>query len=156
MTQWGLDALFNPGKRHMDDEKRRLQSTREEVGDASGGRRIDLESGKVAISLGGRRTAPTASADPDAPGGPADVLDAALEVTEEPAVALESDADIAPDVVDPDDERTLHEPADGVVAEAPSAADSQPAPDTPSAPDAESAPAPRARSLSANAWARRG
>ena len=49
MTQWGLDTLFNPAKRHMDEEKRRLQSTREEVGDSSGGRRIDLESGKVSI-----------------------------------------------------------------------------------------------------------
>jgi|SRR4051794_22545679 len=49
MTQWGLDTLFNPAKRHMDEEKRRLQSTREEVGDASGGKRIDLESGKVTI-----------------------------------------------------------------------------------------------------------
>jgi Family of unknown function (DUF6191) len=50
MTQWGLDTLFNPAKRHMDEEKQRLQSTREEVGDASGGRRIDLDSGKVRIS----------------------------------------------------------------------------------------------------------
>jgi Family of unknown function (DUF6191) len=50
MTQWGLDTLFNPAKRHMDEEKRRLQSTREEVGDSSGGKRIDLESGKVVIS----------------------------------------------------------------------------------------------------------
>ena len=49
MTQWGLDTLFNPAKRFMDEEKRRLQSTREEVGDNSGGRRIDLESGKVTI-----------------------------------------------------------------------------------------------------------
>ena len=49
MTQWGLDTLFNPAKRHMDEEKRRLQSTREEVGDNSGGKRIDLESGKVTI-----------------------------------------------------------------------------------------------------------
>src|SRR3954452_8869600 len=49
MTQWGLDTLFNPAKRHMDEEKRRLQSTREEVGDSSGGKRIDLESGRVTI-----------------------------------------------------------------------------------------------------------
>ncbi len=49
MTQWGLDTLFNPAKRFMDEEKRRLQSTREEVGDNSGGKRIDLESGKVII-----------------------------------------------------------------------------------------------------------
>jgi hypothetical protein len=50
MTQWGLDTLFNPAKRHMDEEKRRLQSTREEIGDSSGGKRIDLESGKVVIA----------------------------------------------------------------------------------------------------------
>lgn len=49
MTQWGLDTLFNPSKRHMDEEKRRLQTTREQIGDSSGGRRIDLESGKVVI-----------------------------------------------------------------------------------------------------------
>jgi hypothetical protein len=49
MTQWGLDSLFNPAKRHMDEEKRRLQATREEIGDSSGGKRIDLESGKVKI-----------------------------------------------------------------------------------------------------------
>ncbi len=50
MTQWGIDTLFNPGKRHMDEEKRRLQSTREEVGDSSGGRRIDLDNGKVRLT----------------------------------------------------------------------------------------------------------
>ena len=49
MTQWGLDALFNPAKRHMDEEKRRLQATREQIGDSSGGKRIDLDSGKVRI-----------------------------------------------------------------------------------------------------------
>lgn len=37
----------------MDEEKRRLQSTREEVGDSSGGRRIDFEAGKVTISRRG-------------------------------------------------------------------------------------------------------
>ena len=50
MTQWGLDTLFNPAKRHMDEEKLRQQSTREEVGDSSGGKRIDLESGRVTIN----------------------------------------------------------------------------------------------------------
>lgn len=61
MTQWGLDTLFNPAKRHMDEEKQRLQATREEVGDSSGGRRIDLESGKVKIKR------PTAKAATDEP-----------------------------------------------------------------------------------------
>jgi hypothetical protein len=55
MTEWGIDTLFNPGKRHLDEEKRRLQSTREEVGDSSGGRRIDLDSGTVVI---GRKAKP--------------------------------------------------------------------------------------------------
>jgi hypothetical protein len=63
MTQWGLDALFNPAKRHMDEEKRRLQATREEIGDSSGGKRIDLESGKVTI-----RRKKAADADSDEPG----------------------------------------------------------------------------------------
>lgn len=49
MTQWGLDTLFNPAKRHMDEEKQRLQSTREEVGDNSGGKRINFESGRITI-----------------------------------------------------------------------------------------------------------
>jgi Family of unknown function (DUF6191) len=50
MTQWGIETLFNPSKRHADEEKRRLQATREVVGDSSGGRKIDLESGTVRIS----------------------------------------------------------------------------------------------------------
>ncbi|TAM84493.1 MAG: hypothetical protein EPN43_12495 [Jatrophihabitans sp.] len=65
MTQWGLDTIFNPGKRHMDEEKRRLQSTREEIGDSSGGRRIDLESGKVTI----RRAGPGTPPDDEPPAG---------------------------------------------------------------------------------------
>ena len=57
MTQWGLDTLFNPAKRHMDEEKRRLQSTREQLSDSSGGKRIDLESGKVTIRRGAAKDA---------------------------------------------------------------------------------------------------
>jgi hypothetical protein len=51
-TFGGLDTLFNPAKRHLDEEKLRLQSTREEVGDSSGGKRIDLDSGRVKIARG--------------------------------------------------------------------------------------------------------
>jgi hypothetical protein len=76
MTQWGLDVLFNPAKRHMDEEKRRLQSTREEIGDSSGGKRIDLESGKVVISR------PAAQAEAEANTG---------EVVPEPSDADEAD-----------------------------------------------------------------
>jgi hypothetical protein len=66
MTEWGIDTLFNPGKRHLDEEKRRLQSTREEVGDSSGGKRVDLDSGKIVISTkqaAADRAEPSASDD---------------------------------------------------------------------------------------------
>ncbi|MBO0882680.1 MAG: hypothetical protein J2P17_20575 [Mycobacterium sp.] len=66
MTQWGLDTLFNPAKRHMDEEKRRLQSTRTQVGDSSGGKRIDLDSGKVRIAR------PNGDEDPSEPEREAD------------------------------------------------------------------------------------
>ena len=71
MTQWGLDQLFNPSKRHMDEEKQRLQATREEVGDASGGERIDFTSGKVTIRKKGQAAAepaPSAAAAVDPEG----------------------------------------------------------------------------------------
>jgi hypothetical protein len=64
MTEFGIDTLFNPGKRHMDDEKRRLQATREEVGDSSGGRRADLDSGTMVIS---RKKPETPAAEAEAP-----------------------------------------------------------------------------------------
>jgi uncharacterized protein DUF6191 len=79
MTGWGLDVLFNPSKRHMDEEKRRLQSTREEIGDSSGGKRIDLESGKVVIAR------PSAKAEADADDAVAD------DVIDTPSVTDESD-----------------------------------------------------------------
>jgi hypothetical protein len=81
MTQWGLDTLFNPAKRHMDEEKRRLQATREEAGDSSGGKRIDFESGKVTI----RRTTPKA---PVAETDQADAVEA--DETVEAADAVEA------------------------------------------------------------------
>lgn len=127
MTQWGLDNLFNPGKRHMDDEKRRLQSTREEIGDNSGGRRIDLEGGRVSISV--RRGVGTVVDDDVADLDDADVdrtdlddtaLDPALEAEEMPAVALANDeAEIVPALVD--------EPAPLDVAESADVAEPEPA-----------------------------
>jgi Family of unknown function (DUF6191) len=83
MTQWGLDTLFNPAKRHMDEEKRRLQSTREEIGDSSGGKRIDLESGKVTI----RKSEPTNDTDHE------DAADSGeVAGTDEPAATTEAAA----------------------------------------------------------------
>jgi hypothetical protein len=79
MTQWGLDTLFNPAKRHMDEEKRRLQSTREEVGDSSGGKRIDLESGKVIIARPAAETEGDAEATMDDDAGTATDDEASLD-----------------------------------------------------------------------------
>jgi Family of unknown function (DUF6191) len=91
MTQWGLDALFNPAKRHMDEEKRRLQSTREEIGDSSGGKRIDLGSGKVTI----QRKTPR----------PADAVEA--DVVEETAEeAADADADSTDEAPEADSDET--------------------------------------------------
>lgn len=86
MTQWGLDTLFNPAKRHMDEEKRRLQTTREQLGDSSGGKRIDLESGKVVI-----RRASDAEEDPDSEG--ADAAQGAEQV--DPAQSVDSTASVS-------------------------------------------------------------
>jgi hypothetical protein len=100
MTQWGLDTLFNPAKRHMDEEKRRLQSTREQIGDSSGGKRIDLESGKVTIRRPDSADEPTDWADvadsadgddeaatsADGPERPAGAMEATEQVAAEPEV----------------------------------------------------------------------
>ena len=45
-----FEALFAPGRKHTRDEKKRLELTREDVGDNDPGRGpIDLESGKVVV-----------------------------------------------------------------------------------------------------------
>jgi hypothetical protein len=80
MTQWGLDVLFNPAQRHMDEAKLRQQSTRDEVGDSSGGKRIDLESGKVVISRKPKATDENSEASDVAA---AEEEDAEAEATEE-------------------------------------------------------------------------
>lgn len=48
---FGIEELFNPGTRHREEEKARLQAHREEVGDASGGRKVDFTTGKVTIRV---------------------------------------------------------------------------------------------------------
>lgn len=99
MTFGGLDSLFNPAKRHMDEEKQRLQSTREEVGDASGGKRIDLDSGRV--KLGRRRKGVRAGQDAvqsDAEAGDPAAEAASLENSQRPrtrSVAAGSDESAA-------------------------------------------------------------
>ncbi|TDC80441.1 DUF6191 domain-containing protein [Streptomyces hainanensis] len=47
-----IEALFLPGSRHTHDERRRQELTRDEEGDADQGRGpIDLDSGRVLITL---------------------------------------------------------------------------------------------------------
>jgi len=98
-TFGGLDTLFNPAKRHLDEEKLRLQSTREEVGDASGGKRIDLDSGRVKITRSARAVA---AEDADALAGddPADDPDAAVVATTDGHVRMDAAADDDPAVAE--------------------------------------------------------
>lgn len=59
-----MNELFAPGKRHEEEERRRLEITLDEVGDADPGRGpIDLASGAVTI-----RVPPRPGADEDAVG----------------------------------------------------------------------------------------
>ncbi|MER6348569.1 DUF6191 domain-containing protein [Streptomyces sp. NPDC001595] len=45
-----FEELFAPGRKHTRDEQKRLELTREDVGDADPGRGpIDLASGKVVV-----------------------------------------------------------------------------------------------------------
>ncbi|GLX22212.1 MULTISPECIES: DUF6191 domain-containing protein [Streptomyces] len=45
-----IEELFNPGRKHTHDEKKRLELSRTDVGDGDPGRGpIDLDSGKVVI-----------------------------------------------------------------------------------------------------------
>ncbi|MEU5466128.1 DUF6191 domain-containing protein [Streptomyces althioticus] len=73
-----FEELFSPGRKHTQDEQKRLALSREDVGDADPGRGpIDLASGKVTV----RRPAPadetTDGGDaPDASGGTGDAPDA--------------------------------------------------------------------------------
>ncbi|MGW7546855.1 DUF6191 domain-containing protein [Streptomyces sp. NPDC054770] len=47
-----FEELFAPGRKHTHDEQKRLELTREDVGDTDPGRGpIDLASGKVVIRL---------------------------------------------------------------------------------------------------------
>ncbi|MFJ1971677.1 DUF6191 domain-containing protein [Streptomyces sp. NPDC087903] len=47
-----FEELFAPGRKHTHDEQKRLELTREDVGDGDPGRGpIDLTSGKVVVRL---------------------------------------------------------------------------------------------------------
>ncbi|MEV6682308.1 DUF6191 domain-containing protein [Streptomyces erythrochromogenes] len=47
-----IEELFNPGRKHTNDEKKRLELSRTDVGDNDPGRGpIDLDSGRVLIRV---------------------------------------------------------------------------------------------------------
>jgi hypothetical protein len=64
-----FEELFAPGRKHTRDEQKRLELTREDVGDADPGRGpIDLASGKVVVRRP-KPEEPEASEEADAPQG---------------------------------------------------------------------------------------
>jgi hypothetical protein len=70
-----FEELFAPGRKHTRDEQKRLELTREDVGDGDPGRGpIDLGSGKAVIRI--RR--------PEPPPGPPTAETAPDETPEEP------------------------------------------------------------------------
>ncbi|MEU6199849.1 DUF6191 domain-containing protein [Streptomyces sp. NPDC047061] len=73
-----FEELFAPGRKHTHEEQKRLELTREDVGDTDPGRGpIDLASGKVVIRL----------------------------PQEEPAAAPEEEPEVGPDAEPPVDSR---------------------------------------------------
>ena len=95
-TFGGLDTLFNPAKRHLDEERLRLQSTREDIGDASGGKRIDLDSGRVKIARGQSAEDAAQAVAGLAGDDPADDPDAPAVATTAGTVRTDADADADP------------------------------------------------------------
>ncbi|MEU5098749.1 DUF6191 domain-containing protein [Streptomyces sp. NPDC020996] len=72
-----FEELFAPGRKHTRDEQKRLELTREDVGDQDPGRGpIDLSSGKVVVRRpAARRTArEDRGEDQDPPEGPSEGL----------------------------------------------------------------------------------
>jgi hypothetical protein len=60
-----FEELFAPGRKHTNDERRRLELTRVDLNDGDPGRGpIDLSSGKVVVRLPGQERASTGE-DPD-------------------------------------------------------------------------------------------
>lgn len=50
-----IEELFSPGRGHTEEERKRLELSRSDVGDGDPGRGpIDLDSGQVLIRPGGR------------------------------------------------------------------------------------------------------
>ncbi|WP_443065081.1 DUF6191 domain-containing protein [Streptomyces sp. NBC_00576] len=67
-----FEELFAPGRKHTRDEQKRLELTREDVGDGDPGRGpIDLASGKVVVRRSEHPEEPEESEQPGQPDQPA-------------------------------------------------------------------------------------
>ena len=67
-----FEQLFSPGRKHTDDENKRLELTRVDVDDGDPGRGpIDLTSGKVTVRLPQQGADAAAGQEPDRDPGPA-------------------------------------------------------------------------------------
>ncbi|MEU8521607.1 DUF6191 domain-containing protein [Streptomyces sp. NPDC048577] len=68
-----VEELFAPGRRHIDEERRRIALTREDLGDGDPSQGpIDLTSGRVTIRVPEPgETPPAAGRGPDEDGAPA-------------------------------------------------------------------------------------
>nr|WP_307808342.1 DUF6191 domain-containing protein [Streptomyces oryzae] len=87
-----IEELFAPGRKHTDDEQRRLEHTRVEEGSNDPGKGpIDLASGHVLIRPPGQRTAPQPGQEPDVESGREPDPD--LEAGQEPDLDLEAGQD---------------------------------------------------------------
>jgi hypothetical protein len=59
-----FDVIFNPGRKHTEDEQSRLELTREDVGEGDPGHGpIDLRSGKVTVRVASTGPVPPTPAD---------------------------------------------------------------------------------------------
>ncbi|WSW17644.1 DUF6191 domain-containing protein [Streptomyces phaeochromogenes] len=84
-----IEELFAPGRKHTDEERKRLELTRVDLNDGDPGRGpIDLASGKVVVRLptqAGDETGPEAEREAEAESDPAATSDQAPPPTRDQA-----------------------------------------------------------------------
>ncbi|MFF1684303.1 MULTISPECIES: DUF6191 domain-containing protein [unclassified Streptomyces] len=87
-----FDELFSPGRKHTDEERKRLELTRVDLNDGDPGRGpIDLTSGKVVVRV-------PAQASPEPAAEPEPVPEPASEARATPKPGPDPSHDSAPDL----------------------------------------------------------
>ncbi|WP_406111104.1 DUF6191 domain-containing protein [Streptomyces sp. NBC_01003] len=107
-----FDELFSPGRKHTNEERKRLELTRVDLNDGDPGRGpIDLTSGKVVVRVPDQ-TPPDPTKGPETaatePPEPAESLESAPEASAAPTTDPGRDPshDSAPDPTAPSDDET--------------------------------------------------